>query len=354
MGIITKEVQVKPRGKTIQYYKDKGYDAKYNQYLTVNVEDLPSESHIIIEAKCDICGEIRKIKYRDYNKIILNGGYYCCNKCFYNKVIVTNRTKYGCDNVMQDKDIYLKQSKSLEQKYGVSTPLKNNEIKNKVESTMMKKFGAKCSFMSKDLQAKIRESLVKKYGVEFPTKSPEVRKRVANTLYKNSTTPTSRQQLYIYNLYYINNDNRPYLNYPISYYNADICFPDEKLNIEVDFGGHNLVVKLGQLTQEEFNRKEIIRNNVIKKEGYKQMRIISENDKLPSDQILLQMLQDARNYFSEYPNHSWIEFNISTSSIRNAENKNGTPYDFGTLRKIKDEDLTNIEQQNQSNNKKGA
>ena len=66
------------------------------------------------------------------------------------------------------------------------------------------------------------------------------------------------------------------------------------------------------------------------------------------------MLQDARNYFSDYPNHSWIEFNIDTSIVRNAENKNGAPYDFGTLRKIKDEDLINQNQNQNQTNMKGA
>ena len=51
------------------------------------------------------------------------------------------------------------------------------------------------------------------------------------------------------------------------------------------------------------------------------------------------MLQDARNYFSLYPNHSWIEFNIDASIVRNAENKQGSPYDFGVLRTIKDSDI---------------
>ena len=91
--------------------------------------------------------------------------------------------------------------------------------------------------------------------------------------------------------------------------------------------------------------------NVIKNEGYKQIKIISLDDKLPSDDILLQMLSDARTYFSQYPNHSWIEFNISTSTVRNAENLNGIPYDFGALRTIKDNDIPDIEQQT---NKKGA
>ena len=91
-----------------------------------------------------------------------------------------------------------------------------------------------------------------------------------------------------------------------------------------------------------FEKKELYRNVAIKREGYKQMRIISSKDLLPSDTILLQMLQEAKQYFSQYPNHSWIEFNIDTSTIRNAENPEGLPYSFDSLRTIKDSDLNTI------------
>ena len=111
-----------------------------------------------------------------------------------------------------------------------------------------------------------------------------------------------------------------------------MCY--EKLCIEYDGGWHDLNVKLGSITQKEFNQKEIIRNNIIKRNGYKQMEIISSTDKLPSDDVLLKMLSDARQYFIDYSNHSWIEFNIDNSTVRNAENKNGISYELGSLRRI--------------------
>lgn len=64
------------------------------------------------------------------------------------------------------------------------------------------------------------------------------------------------------------------------------------------------------------------------------MHIISLSDKLPSDCVLLKMLSDAEQYFVDYPNHSWIEFYIDNSIVRNAEHKDGMSYDFGELRKI--------------------
>lgn len=137
------------------------------------------------------------------------------------------------------------------------------------------------------------------------------------------------QQRYICDLY------GGILNYPVSFYNVDIYLPENNLTIEYDGGFHLGNVITGRETMDEHNRKEIIRDKIIKREGYKQMRIISSNDILPSDTTLLQMLEQAKDYFSKYTNHSWIEYNIDFSTMRNAENKDGVQYDFGELRKIK-------------------
>lgn len=298
MGILTKEVEIKPRGAMIKYYQNKGYDAKYNQLLTVKVDDLSNESCIAIDVLCDYCGEtICNPTYRDYRKRIEKFGNYSCYKC---------RSTH--------------QKEACIAKYGVDTPSKNENIKEKTRMTN-----------------------IKKYGVPNTMQSLKVRAKANETLCKNGTQKTSKQQLYLHGLY------GGELNYPISYYAIDICFPEEKLVVEYDGGGHDLRVTLGRLTKEEFNQKEIVRNNILKREGYKRINIISKLDLLPSDKTLLQMLQEARDYFSQYPNHSWYEFNISTSTIRNAEHKDSLPYDFGTLRTIKDSDLDIIENDNLNN-----
>lgn len=184
---------------------------------------------------------------------------------------------------------------------------------------------------------------MERYGVYHHLQSPEILAKQKETFYKNGTCITSKQQEYIFNLYKSTNEDVA-LNFPISYCNADICFSKEKLEIEYDGSGHDLNVRLGNMTQEEFNQKEIIRNSVIKHEGYKQMRIISSKDKLPSDTILFQMLSDARTYFST-TQHTWIEFSIDNKTIRSAEHhvpediKQVIPYNYGELRTIKDSDL---------------
>ncbi len=290
MGIITKEVEVKPSGKMIKYYRNKGYNAEYHKSLMVKVEDLPEKSNVKIQVLCDYCKkEIISVEYNKYLRSLKNLDKYSCKDC--------KRKK--------EKEIFIS-------KYDVYTP-----------------------FQLIDVQEKSKKTLLTKYGVDNALKSPEIKEKKANTLYKNHSQKCSKQQYYIFNLYKILN-NTVELNYPISHFNVDICFLENKLIVEYDGGFHMGNVMIGRETLEEFNQKEIIRNNILKKEGYKQMRIISTKDLLPSDEILLQMLTQTKEYFSNYPNHSWIEYNIDTSTVRNAEQKDGVFFDYGELRRIKE------------------
>lgn len=362
MGILTKEVEVRPTGKMIQYYKDKGYDAKYCQPLVVKIDDLPRKSFVVVQALCDMCKEkIMHIRYADYNKSIDNTGSYVCRTCSYIKKEQTNISRYGnnyvkteefkekrkntylnkfgVENPMQNKEIMEKACRTNLEKYGYASPSQVPVFKEKARLTTLEHFGVDCASKSEEVKAKIRMTNLRKYGVPYTQQSPEVRVKANETLCKNGTQKTSKQQLYLHRIF------GGEINYQISYYSTDICFPEEKLIIEYDGGGHDLRVTLGRLTQEEFKQKEIVRNNIIKREGYKQMRIISLNDKLPSDQVLLQMLSEAKQYFSDYPQHSWIEFNISDSTMRNATHKDGISYDFGELRTIKNSNI-NITEDN--------
>ena len=53
MGLITKQIDIKPVGSNITYYKSKGYEVNYGELLTVNTEDLPPTCQKIITAQCD-------------------------------------------------------------------------------------------------------------------------------------------------------------------------------------------------------------------------------------------------------------------------------------------------------------
>lgn len=295
MGIISETVKVKVATKTFKHYKELGYKfGNSGDEIEVKVEDLTKSSHAKVLVACEKCNKTRNVIYRDYIKSLDKNGYYHCQSC----ARIPSHIKYPSGKIYK---------KGIGRKKGY---IRSKETKEKFIATMKER-----------------------YGVENPAKSPEILSKAAKTYYKNSSKECSKQQFYIYNLYNINNSAK--LNYPISYYNVDICLIKEKLVCEYDGGGHLLNVITGKITEEEHLKKEITRFYIIKKEGYKQMRIISSKDELPSDQILLQMLSDARNYFLKYPNHSWIEFNIDLSVVRNAEHKDGIRYDYGELRIIK-------------------
>ena len=375
MPILTKEVEVKANSMNIKYYEELGYKIPtkkstkeyYNRTgkefcydlgktFTVKVNDLQKGSDVKVEVLCDYCHkEILTLKYDQYVRRTKDVNKIACRNCYAQKVKETSLIRYGIDNYAKTKECHEKMKNTMFEKYGVEHNSHLPDYREKFHNTCIKKYGEsynkqfvemslksfynktgyKFPSQSPKIREKITQSYIDKYGVDNPSKSPEVRKKTAQTFYQNYSQKTSMQQFYIFNIYK-SVDKTVCLNYPISSFNADICFPIEKLDIEYDGGFHDGQVKIGNITQEEFNHKELIRDKVIKSEGYRVIRIKSKFDLLPSDKILLQMLSMAREYFSA-TYHTWIKFDIDNSVMINAENKdaNGIFFDYGELRKIK-------------------
>lgn len=223
---------------------------------------------------------------------------------------------------------YEKLKQTVIEKYGVDNVMKNEDVLNKKNNTMLKRYGVISPLQNELIAYKTKQTNLERYGVDNPLKNENVKKKIANSLHSNGTGAVSKQQVYIASVY------NGLLNYPISYYLADIYLPEENIIVEYDGSGHDVSVKYGTLTQEEFTKKEIKRSCTLKYYGYKTMRIISLKDNLPSDEILLEMLRYTKKYFND-TNHTWINYDIDTSLIRNAENKDGVFFDFGKVRKIK-------------------
>lgn len=82
------------------------------------------------------------------------------------------------------------------------------------------------------------------------------------------------------------------LNYPFYGFFLDILY-EEWLDIEYNGGGHDLSVKLSQVTEEEFAVKEKRRSAAILSKGLKQLIIECKNDKLPDDEKLKEAIFDS-------------------------------------------------------------
>ena len=380
--ILSEFIEVKPSGRMIKYYRDLGYDAKYLVPLLVNVKDLSNNSHERISTRCDICGKVTDSIYQNYYRIT-NGLIlpYYCSECASKKVSENCMTEYGVSNHSKRPEVIQKIKDTFENRYGVSNAMDVPEFKERIQETVkakygvdyimevtefkerakekqaeylkahkeehyekvrqtnLSKYGVPCTFMLPDAIQKSIEASLKKYGCKNPLQSKEAKEKSRLSMYKNGTAPSSKQQRYLCQLY------QGELNYPLKMYLLDIYLPDEKINIEFDGSGHTMSYKLGSITKEEFERREIIRNTTVKNAGMKRIRISSQKDRLPSDSTLLQMLSEAKEYFSK-TNHHWCTYDIDQSLLFSAEHKDGIYYDFCELRTIKDSDLNTIKDNN--------
>ena len=357
--ILTKEAEVKVNGKTIKYYESLGYNiptkkASYNVHkttgkdyvydlnktFTVKIKDLQKNSEVKIEALCDYCNkEILTMTYDQYTQRTKDVDKIACRnkECYTQKAKEVSLLRHGVDNYAKTKECRQKMESTMMRLYGVKNPLQSLEIKEKSKQTCIERYGTEYALQSEEVKEKKRNTLFEHYQVDVPAKHPTIKRKISESMYKNSSQKASKQQTYLCNLY------QGELNYPIEYYDADICLSDEKIVVEYDGSGHNLNVKLGKITEEEFNQRELVRYNVIKRKGYKQMRIIALHDKLPSDAILFQMLLIAREYFNT-THHNWINFDIDNSKIINAENKDadGVFFNYGKLYSIKNADIKGV------------
>jgi len=240
------------------------------------------------------------------------------------KINATVLSRYGVSNVMQSDVIKSKFVENFLAKYGVENPLQVKEIREKYEDTMEEKYGGKIFSQIPELIEKTKATNLKKYGVEFYTLSPEMKEKARITMYENGSVTTSNQQRHIHSL--IGGE----LNFPVENINLDIAYPEERIYLEYDGGGHNLTVTIGTLSQEEFDRKEFARSMFLRRKGWKEIRIISTKDKLPSNEKILEFVQIAKAALQN--GRSWFEINFDNSVIRCSEFE--MEVDFGYMTRL--------------------
>lgn len=250
------------------------------------------------------------------------------------KIKNTLQDRYGCTSVQDIPGVKEKRVETNIERYGAPHVFQNKEIYKKFEETMLSRYGSKQTMNVPELAERQRQSCFEHYGVYIPAQNPEVVKKMRETMFKNGTAPTSNQQLYLCQLF------SGQLNHPLGCYSLDIFIDRDNTVIEYDGGGHDLSVKYGNITSDEFHKREIIRSQYIKNAGLKLIRIISPTDLLPSDNILVQMYDFARSYFDS-TSHTWINFYPEENKYRNAEHKepDGVYYNYGELRRITKNDV---------------
>lgn len=324
--LLTKEVELKLNGATIQNYEKLGYEiprhlnsrnklkVNKNDTIKIKIEDLSKYSKAKVQCLCDYCLEkgintIIEESYSNYirrnkNAIIHKD---CCLACKPLKTKESNLKIYGSENVFQ-----------------------LDEIKEKSKNTILDKYNVEYISQSKEIQDKVKETNINKFGCEYALQSKKIIQKRQKTLKKNGNIKTSRQQIYLHNLF---GGDLNYQDNNTGVYTLDIAFPNEKVYIEYNGGGHNLFVKTGLMSESEFNKKELNRYFYLKRNGWKCVIISSPVDYLPCDDILLTELNNAKKWFLlDIKGHSHYNINI---------NNKVNDINYGKLRKITENDLDN-------------
>jgi hypothetical protein len=143
--LLTKEVEIKWDRANIKYYKEKGYVyTKLKDIFKVPIEIVPEGSHVIVDVLCDYCTEtIIKKQYNTYIKQNKKSKIHkdCCEKCWHLKLSESMLLKYGKNNASNIVEFQNKRTDSFFERFGVNTPLKNDDIKQKIIATNIKRYG---------------------------------------------------------------------------------------------------------------------------------------------------------------------------------------------------------------------
>ena len=316
MGLILPQtVKVRTNGMTCKHYREKGYEfEKCGDFIKVDVLDLPKGSGAKVKIICDVCGKKSEmcygdvVKYNEENELITCRSNFCINK---------------------------KREDTCIKKYGVKHVMQLEEVKDKIKDTCKERYKCECPLQSEEIRKKSQQTWQKNYGEDIinPGQVEEIKNKILDSYQFNHTGPSSRAQRYIN---YILNGT---LNKNICGSLADIYMEKENIIIEHDGSGHFLgdIINGNKTPTKESLLCEKEREDKIINNGYRMIRFIATKDRIPSDEVILNLIEGFKN----------LDFNVIRINFE--EGTIDRDYDekwycnFGKLRKITKEDLERFE-----------
>lgn len=240
----TKELSIRIMGNVADYYIRNNIDVKINEINVLPISKVNPNSHLRVDAVCDVCGREVNIELRRYNKSVKNGGYYSCStKCAKNKINSTFKRKYGDENIFKTEHFREKFIEANQEKWGCdhfrqSGDWKVSHIeseKNKRRLTLEKKFIDDNENVIKVLDDEFVIDCNIHGNVNIPKKLYSNRKRtnselclICNPLSSN----ISGKEIKLFKYIKKNYDGEVCRNYRIGGKELDIYIPDLKLGIE--------------------------------------------------------------------------------------------------------------------------
>ena len=294
--LVDNKIEIKITRRNVTYYKNLGYDVPKitgNSHsgcdgtILVDSKDVNPKSNVVyLDFVCDCCGKSFKRTPEHYYKRVRDTGDIntYCQKCYH----------VGASNTMMDRYGY---------EYGGCIP----EAKDKQRQTCLERYGVEYVQQSLEFKQKSRETLMEKYGVEHISQTDWMRERSRQSFHNNGLVSSSSSQRKIAEMV------GGSLNYKFHGFYLDVLYEDW-LDIEYDGTGHDLRVKCGKMSREDFNLQERKRYAAIHAYGLKTLTIIGGiRDVLPSDDKLLSDINAAIETLRSTDKHSLI---IDYSNLR--------------------------------------
>ena len=258
------------------------------------------------------------------------------------KAKATWKNNYGEDitSPFQLESVREKSKQTWLKNYGVDYPFKSSIIQDKAKETWQENYGENIEnpFQLESVKEKSKQTWLKNYGVDNPMKNEEIKNKALDSFQFNGTGPCSRAQRYVN---YILNGT---LNKRICGSLADIYMEKENIVIEHDGSGHFLgdIMNGNKIPTKESLLYEKEREDKIINNGYRMIRFIANKDRIPSDEVILNLIEGFKK--SDF---KVVRINFEEGVIeKDCEEK--WYCDFGELRKITKEDLEKFEKQEEN------
>lgn len=238
-----------------------------------------------IPVYCDYCGKQYWPTSRNYQKQRERSLKDCCVACKGKKIAMTLQDNYGVSNVMQIPEIKMKHQQTCVERYGATSPLASHEIYDKTQLSFNQHYGTQKGVAElrkiPELNQKIEHTNMIKYGGISPFCSDIVKRRVRETFYQNGTCPTSKKQIGLRDMI-VQMFGNCELNYPCDKVSLDCMTIIDNIKIDIEYDGWYW----HKDTQEQDKKRDYF----VRSQGYKVLRIVAYDDRLPTEQELFEAI----------------------------------------------------------------
>lgn len=273
-------------------YIERGYIYTFigDVFLAKAEDVLEISSGAKIPVYCDYCGEKYWPTSRNYQKHRSHDSIDCCVACKGKKIKSTVQSKYGVSNVMQLQEFRQKHQATCIQRYGASSPLASKEIYQKTQDSFNQHYNTTNGIADlrkvKELNKKIEDTNMSRYNGVSPFCSIDIRRQIRESLYNNGSCPTSKKQIALNNMIRDIFGNCE-LNYPCDRASLDCMTIINGIKIDVEYDGW--------YWHKDTKIKDTRRDNYVKSQGYKVLRIVAYEDRLPNVNELVESINVLLN-----------------------------------------------------------